>query len=239
MAAPHPLGLRIDGPYRIARSLRTSDPVLARRRARACSAAFDRVIMQLMAESARTRADLVRVLDAIFRRILLDGERTRAERDDGPPPWTPEPQTDFLYEGLEPEEWDKVPYPPEQWTQEWREAVIVNRQEDVHPLVADALAARDLALTEDTPEWRRLCRMALIVAAHAHAINARREWGDYRDGWPQSAGVPPSELPGIDRTASNELRPSATAPGPGMPQRASPHRQYHQREFRLVRADAV
>ena len=49
-------------------------------------------------------------------------------------------------------------------------------------MVTDALVATDLALTEDTLEWRRLCRMALIVAARAHKINARREWGIYRDG---------------------------------------------------------
>ena len=63
-------------------------------------------------------------------------------------------------------------------------------------MVTDALSTNHLTLTEDTPEWRRLCRMAPIVAARAHEINARREWGDYRDGWPQSAGVPPSEQPG-------------------------------------------
>ncbi len=205
-----PLGLRIEGPYRIARSLRTADPGLARRRARACSAAFDHVIMQFMAESVPARADLVRVLDTVFRRILEDGERTRADREAGPPPWTPEPQSDPRYEGVEPEKWDTVAYPPEQWMEEWRDAVVTNRQDDVRPMVTDALAANDLTLTDDTPEWRRLCRMALIVAARAHEINARREWGDYRDGWPQSAGVPPSELPGSaggNATAAPTLAP--------------------------------
>ena len=212
-----PLGLRIEGSDRIARSLRTADPGLARRRARACSAAFDHVIMRFMAESLPARADLVRILDIVFRRILEDGERTRAEREAGPPPWTPEPQTDPRYEGVEPEKWDTVAYPPELWTQEWRDAVVTNRQDDVRPMVADALAAQDFALTDDTPEWRRLCRMALIVAARAHEINARREWGDYRDGWPQSAGVPPSELPG--NAGGNA--PSAPALAPPEQHRAS------------------
>ena len=220
-----PLGLRLEGPHRIARSLRTGDPVVARRRARACSAAFDHVIMQFMAESVPARADLVRVLDTVFRRILEDGERTRAEREAGPPPWTPEPQTDPRYEGVEPEKWDTVSYPPEQWTEEWRDAVVTNRQADVRPMVTDALAANDLTLTDDTPEWRRLCRMALIVAARAHEINARREWGDYRDGWPQSAGVPPSELPGSagdKATAAPALAPpvqhgSSDSPPDAMP----------------------
>ena len=104
-----PAGLCQLGLRRIARGLRTKDPALARRRARACSAAYDRAILQLMRRSSPTREDLQRVLDDIFHRILQDGERTRAERKSGPPPWTPEPQTDLRYEGLEPEDWDEVP----------------------------------------------------------------------------------------------------------------------------------
>ena len=57
-------------------------------------------------------------------------------------------------------------------------------------MVTDALRARELDQALDTPAGRHLCRLSLIVAAHAHAINARREWGDYTDGWPQTAGVP-------------------------------------------------
>jgi hypothetical protein len=210
-----PACLSLNGSRRVARSLRTADPMLARRRARACSAAFDHVIMRVMTLPAPPRADLVRVLDDIFWRILEFGERTRAEREAGPPPWTPEPQTDPRYHGVEPERWEDVPYPPEQWTEEWRDAVVKNRQDDVLPMVTDALAGNDLTLTDDTPERRRLCRMALIVAARAHEINARREWGDYRDGWPQSAGVPPSELPG--NTGGNApSAPALAPPGQGL-----------------------
>ena len=64
--------------------------------------------MRVMTLPAPTRTDLIRVLDDIFQRILADGERTRAEREAGPPPWTPEPQTDQRYEGVEPEKWDTV-----------------------------------------------------------------------------------------------------------------------------------
>ena len=67
--------------------------------------------------------------------------------------------------------------------------------------------------------------MALIVAARAHEINARREWGDYRHGRPQSAGVPPSELPGSaggNATAAPTLAPpvqhaSSDSPPDAMP----------------------
>ena len=73
-----------------------------------------------------TREDRQRVLEDIFCRILDDGERTRAERDPGPPHWTPEPQEDPRYENLEPEEWHEVPYPPEKWMDGWRNAVMCN-----------------------------------------------------------------------------------------------------------------
>ncbi len=149
-----------------------------------------------------TREDLVGVLDDIFRRVLQDGERTRAERAAGPPEWLPDPATDPRYEGLEPEQWNDVDYPPEEWIAEWRHAVMTNTVEDVLPMVIDALRARDLDQALDTPAGRHLCRLSLIVAAHAHSINARREWGDYADGWPQTAGVPASELPGSIEPAS-------------------------------------
>ena len=68
------------------RSLRTKDRVLACRRARACSAAFDRAMLLVMSDSSVTKEDLSRVLDDIFQRILGDGERERAVRDPGPPP---------------------------------------------------------------------------------------------------------------------------------------------------------
>ena len=212
-----PAGLSQLGLRRVARSLRTTDPALARRRARACSAAYDCAIMQLMRRPNPTREDLQRVLDDIFHRILQDGERTRAERDPGPPPWTPEPQDDPRYEGLEPEEWDEVPYPPEQWTQDWRNAVMCNAQEDVHPLVGDALSARHLTLSPKSAEWRRVCRLSLIVAARAYEINAKREWGDYSDGWPASAGVPASELPGAPEVTPASLGPPVSmVPGAGL-----------------------
>ena len=207
-----PAGLSQLGLRRVARSLRTTDPALARRRCRACSAAYDRAILQLMLRPSPTREDLQRVLDDIFHRILQDGERTRAERDPGPPPWTPEPQTDPRYEGLEPEEWDAVPYPPDQWTQDWRNAVMCNAQEDVRPLVEDALSARQLALPPDSAAWRRLCRLSLVVAARAYEINARREWGDYSDGWPASADVPVQELPGAAGSTAANPRPANPPP---------------------------
>ena len=65
-----------------------------------------------MTESAPARVHLVRVLETVFRRILEDGERTRAEREAGAPPWMPEPQIDPRYDGLELKQWDSVGLSP-------------------------------------------------------------------------------------------------------------------------------
>ena len=214
-----PVRLAVDGSRRVAHSLLTADPLLARRLARACSAAFDHAILDLMSKASPTREDLVGVLDDIFRRVLQDGERTRADRAPGPPEWLPEPATDPRYEGLEPEQWNDVDYPPEEWIAEWRSAVLTNTVKDVLPMVADALRARNLDQALDTPAGRHLCRLSLIVAAHAHSVNARREWGDYSDGWPQTAGVPAAELhgplvptPNVAVTKRIARAPSADSP---------------------------
>lgn len=197
----------------IVRSLRTREPTLARRRARACSVEFDRAMMRLMvAKRIPTRQELAEIVDELFRRVLDDGERTRSVRPSGPPPWTPDPQSDPRYDDLEPTEWHKVPYPPEQWQEEWQRAVMLNTQEDVADLVVDALDRREFDMPRDGPEWRLLCRLALITAAKAHGINARREWGDYSDGWPDRAEVPDRLLPGLPGADGIQpTRPSAPA----------------------------
>jgi hypothetical protein len=64
-------------------------------------------MMRLMANAIPpTREELARVLDDVFRRVLDEASAPapeRAEREAGAPDWTPEPQTDPRYEGLEPE----------------------------------------------------------------------------------------------------------------------------------------
>ena len=163
---PHRLALCPD--HCISRSLNTSDPDVARRRARACSAYFDTAMMRLMAKATPpTREELASVLDDVFRRVLDDGERNRAEREPGAPEWTAEPQTDPRYEGLEPEDWDKVPTWPELWASEWQDAVLLNRLSDVEPLVDDALDARAFDLPRTGTGWRRFLRLA-------HAGSRRR-----------------------------------------------------------------
>ena len=111
-----------------------------------------------------------------------------------------------------------MPYPPEQWQEEWKLAVMLNSQEDVADLVGDALDQRECDMPRNGPEWRLLCRLALITAAKAHGINSRREWGDYSDGWPDQAEVPMRLVPSLPGTdAGQTSRQSATetsAPAP-------------------------
>lgn len=115
---------------------------------------------------------------------------------------------------MAPEDWDRVPYPPEQWVEEWRDAVMTNRLDEVTPLVEDALAGRELAVQPASPAWQMLCRMSLIVASRAHAINARREWGNYEDGWPQAAGIPVAEPPGAPHPRETTVPLPAADPEP-------------------------
>ena len=171
-----------------------------------------------MSDASVTREDLKRVLDDIFQRILRDGERERALRNSGAPPWTPEPQVDPQYEGLEMEEWDSVPSPPERLAQDWRFAVMMNAQEDVRVLLDDALEQRRLDVRRDTVDWRRLSRLALIVAAHAHKIDAMREEGDYSARWPTSADIPLEEMPGqvLAGIDAGPDRPAPILPAPAV-----------------------
>ena len=69
-------------------------------------------MLRIMSHSTVTKENLTRVLDAIFQRILGDGEGERAVREPGPPPWTPDPLDDPRYDHFEPEEWHMVPSPP-------------------------------------------------------------------------------------------------------------------------------
>jgi hypothetical protein len=135
----------------------------------------------------------------------------RALSHHGPPC----PDIDPEYEGLTPEEWDKVPVFPDRFASEWSDALLVNRLDDARPLVEAALSSRGVGLGADATVWPRLLRLALVVAARAHSINARREQGDYRDGFPQSADLPLAQVPGDFAPAepvADQARPGAMPP---------------------------
>ena len=201
----------------IARSLGTNDPVLARRRARACSAAFDRAMLSFMAgDSMPTRADLKALMDAVFRRILDDGEQSRADRAHGEmPPWAPCPQDDPLYEGLDVEQWDSVPDAMDIRRNEWADAVLTNRVGDVVSLVDDAVAARGLTPPRTGPAWRRLLRLALLAAADANAIDIAREQGNYDAGFPDACRIPATQMPAF--VAEDDLIRTDPAGAPPLP----------------------
>ena len=165
-----------------------------------------------------TRAELKQVLDDVFRRVLDDGEHARAEREPGAePPWVPCPQDDPLYEGLEPEEWDSVPTALDVRRQDWEDAILFNRTEQVATLVDDALRARGLAPSRDGLAWRRLMRLAVISAAEAHLIDIHREKGDYRAGWPAGSRIPLQQVPAFGPEADEVTAAAATPANPSPP----------------------
>ena len=143
----------------IARSLRTADPLLARRRARRCSAAFDAAMMRLMTmDRPPTRSELKAVLDAVFRGVLDDGEDRRAARAPGEAPdWIPCPQDDPRYEGLEPEQWHTVPTEPQLIARQWRDAELLNDAGVVEPLVRRALDEAGVSQPPDGSLGAAIC----------------------------------------------------------------------------------
>ncbi len=200
-----PQGIATGREDSVARSLHTTDPGVAGRRARACSVAFDRAMVWAMTKDRPpSREELKRVLDDLFRRVLDDGERGRAEREPGmPPPWAPSPQDDPLYEGLTVDEGHTVPTEPEREADAWRDAVSLNRTSDVEPLLDAAMRRLSVAKPSDGPAWRQYLRLALMVAAEANALDARREHSDYRDGFPTSCRVPRDQIPAFGPETDN------------------------------------
>ena len=139
-----------------------------------------------------TREELKRVLDDLFRRVLDEGEHDRTDREPGslPPPRAPSPQDDPLHEGLTIEEWHTVPTEPEREADQWRDAVSLNRAHDVKPLLDAAMRRLEVAKPPGSPRWRQFLRLALMVAADAHAFDARREHSDHSDGFPNTSRIP-------------------------------------------------
>ena len=226
----------------VARSLRTTDPEVARRRARACSAAFDRAMLWAMTKDRPpTRDELKRVLDDLFRRVLDDGERDRAGREPGlAPPWAPSPQDDPLYEGLEPEEWDSVPTEPERDAEEWWDSVLVNRTTAVEPLLDAAIQRLGVTRPPDGPAWRQYLRLALVVAADAHALNASRENSDYSGGFPVACRIPRDHVPMFgaetDDCAAVPGSPAAppAAPAPAVPLFSESYDEFFTKDTRML-----
>ncbi len=104
--------------------------------------------------------------------------RSRRSGAGSPPPWAPSPQDYPLYEGLTVEEWHTVPTEPEREAEDWRDAVSLNRTPDVEPLLDAAMRRLEVAKPPAGPRLRQFLRLALMVAADAHALDARREHSD-------------------------------------------------------------
>lgn len=121
-----------------------------------------------------TRADLDRVLRAVFDELLERGERERQERPYGEAPHIPELPDDD-------DEPPQGPGPqPEDEAEYYRACLQVNDLYAAAGPVERALEAQGLTRPEDNDEYRRLLRDALISLAGAAEIDAQRERGIYR-----------------------------------------------------------
>ena len=177
---------------------------------------------------APTREAMKLVLDALFFEILDAGERSRAEQPPGTPPeWAPCPQEDERYEGLEPEEWDKIATLPELEARDWEDSVLVNRLYAVEPTVDATMERLGIFRPPDGPDWRLFLRFALIATARARRLDAERAHSNYGGGWPVNAPIPTMHIPdlvSVTHSASDEL-PARKAQPETQSQQRTPRRR--------------
>ena len=176
----------------LAVSLRTKEAAPARRMARRCSAALDRLEALLLNAPSKfppSKLQLRLVLEAMFNRILSEGEAKRDNDMEGgrysadrkAAPNLPEDEsawTDEQYSAF----WDWVDYHEEhpETEAEFREVdARVNATNRIREDLDTALTAFGLSLDRDTPQYEALARDATRVVARAYAIEAERWQGRY------------------------------------------------------------
>lgn len=173
-------------------SLRTKEAVPARRMARGCSAALDRLealLLNAPANFSPSRLQLRLVLEAMFNRILSEGETKRDNDMEGgrysanrkAAPNLPENESEWTDEQHK-AFWDWVDYHEEhpETEAEFREVdAKVNATNLIREDLDTALAAFGLSMERDTPQYEALARDATRVVARAYAIEAERWQGRY------------------------------------------------------------
>ncbi len=202
----------------LVKSLRTPVPGLARRRARAVSAAMDRLEEFLMNAPARfspTRLQMRLVLESLFNRILEEGTAKRdaephglARYAEGDPVEEPIVLSSENREEWTADDWDAYiaglqadAEHPENKAIKWGGLAEGNITDDVKPLLDEELKAFGVSLTHDDPQYDVLARDANRVIARAYAIEAER-WRGHHDS---AQGIPsfvsqkyPDDSPLID-----------------------------------------
>ncbi len=180
------------GQASLAVSLRTKEAAPARRMARRCSAALDRLEAMLLNAPSKfppSKLQLRLVLEAMFNRILSEGEAKRDNDMEGgrysanrkAVPNLPEDEsewTDEQYAAF----WNWVDYHEEhpETEAEFREVdAKVNATNRIREDLDTALAALGLPMDRDTPQYEALARDATRVVARAYAIEAERWQGRY------------------------------------------------------------
>lgn len=199
------------GAAQLRRSLGTRDPVVARRRARRASAAFDDwwyevEIDMIDGKPAPTPEQLNDIVNSIFRRILDEKERERAMRPPGTPPQE-------FYERDRPEGAEAVEIIPASKTEAdiWEGELAKNDASEVAPMIIDSMQARGVALDPQSLEFRLLARRAMAAGIRALKIDADRELGVYDEDSPAPADV---ALPGRRALPAAASATTSYAPSP-------------------------
>lgn len=113
-----------------------------------------------------TRSDLQAILADIFTEILEKGERERAMREPGPPPWKNAES--------EEEAWKAAMLDPAFAARQLEGDLEVNNLDGIAETVDQHLAKRRLSLPKDSLEYRLFCRQALETSVRALRIDSDR-----------------------------------------------------------------
>lgn len=189
-------------------SLRTGDRMLARRLAARATAAVETlaeaVAMTAQEPQQPTDAELMEILREMFVGIIARTERAQLHR---PEDFDPDAIRD---DDTDEEAQAKAEFDPMETATYWRGAFARNALEEIRPFTQAALRRRNRAAPEPEERHRAFLRMALGVAAEAHAISGARRLGEMRpavfpgEGWPSPTAI-------ADAAHAGRARPSVSA----------------------------
>lgn len=192
-----PLNLRHAlGRAQMVRSLRTADPTVARRRARAISAAIDKLEVRLLNAPVKFRPSKLQlrlVLEAIFNRILAEGEARRdgdpanyaryaeGDQDEAPPIFSSDNTEEWTDEDFQKDaDWAQIQMKrPDAVAAYWEGLAQGNITQNVQPILNDAFATFGVTLPQEDPLYDAFARDATRVVARAYSIDEERWKGRY------------------------------------------------------------
>lgn len=159
----------------LCRSLRTTNPALARRRAKRLSIGVETLADHLdrLAVARRrppSASDLNKILWDLYFDVIEAGERSRASRALGENPYVAEPPENE-------EQWDAYPVQPEDRAEGLRGSLQMNDYREAEAVINRMLAERKLAPPPPSEDYRRFLRNAMYTLAAAYDADTELEEG--------------------------------------------------------------